>query len=426
MIVQDLNIKHECHICGKNFRNGYPLKLHVRTVHEGIKSFKCLSCDRALGSKNALKYHIKGCGKVESMEIKKRRDKNRCRWCAKGFTAPQTLKQHIKTVHEGVKSFKCPSCGKAFSIGQNMKRHIKIHHKEEIFSVESSEAILDASNLETDFYEPELDNFENRILGKAVQLPFAEDESSIIHSGPKTNHELNNLLATLVERYQLGKVKNPNKEGKYSLRCDWKTVLQEWNMITGQNIPDSITIAKKWTNLKQQMKKKIMTYNQEVPEFKCYLCHKVFSQAHILRNHIEYVHEGKISDVHEGKTSDIYHEEGENTYAEENEQKNHKQEGSINVEKEPEFGHIENDKTLAKEDIKPKIEPINASSSAILETTTPRHKVYVCDDCDEEFEDKPSLKKHKSEHVKVYICDDCDEEFEDKPTLKQHKSDKHN
>ena len=139
MIVQDLNIKHECHICGKNFRNGYPLKLHVRTVHEGIKSFKCLSCDRALGSKNALKYHINICGKEESMEIKKRREKNKCKFCRKGFTQPHTLKLHIKNVHEGVKPFKCPSCGKAFSIGQNMKRHIKIHHKEQIFSVESSE-----------------------------------------------------------------------------------------------------------------------------------------------------------------------------------------------------------------------------------------------------------------------------------------------
>merc|ERR1712001_624542 len=101
----------------------------------------------------------------------------------------------------------------------------------------------------------------------------------------------------------------------------------------------------------QQMKKKIMTYNQEVPEFKCYLCHKVFSQAHILRNHIEYFHGGKISDVYEEKTSDVDHED-----VEENEQKNPKQEGAIKMEKEPEFGHIENDKTLAKEGIKPKIE----------------------------------------------------------------------
>ena len=139
MTVQDKNTKNECHICGKNFRNGYPLKLHIKTVHEKIKSFKCPTCDKALGSKNALKYHINGCGKEESMEMKKRRDKNRCRLCTKGFTAPQTLKQHIKIVHEGVKSFKCRSCGKAFSIGQNMKRHIKIHHKEQIFSVESSE-----------------------------------------------------------------------------------------------------------------------------------------------------------------------------------------------------------------------------------------------------------------------------------------------
>ena len=32
---------------------------------------------------------------------------------------------------------------------------------------------------------------------------------------------------------------------------------------------------------------------------------------------------------------------------------------------------------------------------------------------------------HDKLHDKVYVCDDCDEEFEDKPTLKKHKSDNH-
>ena len=56
MLVQK-NTENECHICGKNFRNGYPLRLHIKNVHEGIKSFKCSSCDRALGKKHASKKY---------------------------------------------------------------------------------------------------------------------------------------------------------------------------------------------------------------------------------------------------------------------------------------------------------------------------------------------------------------------------------
>ena len=62
----------------------------------------------------------------------------------------------------------------------------------------------------------------------------------------------NHFLASLVEKHNVEQVKNPHKDG------NWSRVLEEWNMTTGQNVKDCVTISKKWTNYKQQVKKKMI------------------------------------------------------------------------------------------------------------------------------------------------------------------------
>ena len=69
--------------------------------------------------------------------------------------------------------------------------------------------------------------------------------------GPPPNDALNNLLATLVEKHQVEVVPNPHRDG------NWSRLLEEWNTTTGQNIKDGVIISRKWTNLKQQIKKKM-------------------------------------------------------------------------------------------------------------------------------------------------------------------------
>ena len=68
------------------------LKLHINSVHEGIKNHKCDLCQKA-------------------------------------FSHRGKLKNHINTVHEGLKNHKCYICEKAFSQAVNLRNHINNIHK---------------------------------------------------------------------------------------------------------------------------------------------------------------------------------------------------------------------------------------------------------------------------------------------------------
>ena len=49
--------------------------------------------------------------------------------CGKSFTTLLSLKNHIKTVHEGIKDYICESCNKAFSHLDNLRVHTRTVHE---------------------------------------------------------------------------------------------------------------------------------------------------------------------------------------------------------------------------------------------------------------------------------------------------------
>ena len=48
-----------CDTCGKSFSDRQYLKLHVKTVHEGVKDHKCDTCGKSFSRPGHLNYHIK-------------------------------------------------------------------------------------------------------------------------------------------------------------------------------------------------------------------------------------------------------------------------------------------------------------------------------------------------------------------------------
>ena len=82
---------HTCECCNKSFPSADHLKIHINSVHKGMKDHKCDSCERS-------------------------------------FTQAGNLKKHINSVHNGIKDQKCDLCGKTFSRAGDLKKHINSVH----------------------------------------------------------------------------------------------------------------------------------------------------------------------------------------------------------------------------------------------------------------------------------------------------------
>ena len=109
-----------CERCDKSFSSVQHLKLHIVTVHKGLKKYKCIKCDKSFGQSGNLKRH----NETVHMGLKK----FKCNKCGKAFGKAENLKIHNETVHEGLKKYKCKECGKAFGQAGNLRTHIKVVH----------------------------------------------------------------------------------------------------------------------------------------------------------------------------------------------------------------------------------------------------------------------------------------------------------
>ena len=56
-----------------------------------------------------------------------------CDICGAKCLTQQTLKRHVKTIHEGKKPFKCDICDVCFGQNSSLKRHISSVHEEKTF-----------------------------------------------------------------------------------------------------------------------------------------------------------------------------------------------------------------------------------------------------------------------------------------------------
>ena len=56
-------------------------------------------------------------------------NKTKCGICGNSISAAGSLKTHIKTVHQGIKTHKCELCDKSFGIPGNLKKHINNVHE---------------------------------------------------------------------------------------------------------------------------------------------------------------------------------------------------------------------------------------------------------------------------------------------------------
>ena len=93
--------KEECHVCGGVFNH---LKDHFKRRHTDRYRQVCNVCgDVFKDMKNHLRRTACGIGKKLEATLK-------CDLCFKMFTLIESLKHHIKSIHEQVKDYACKVC----------------------------------------------------------------------------------------------------------------------------------------------------------------------------------------------------------------------------------------------------------------------------------------------------------------------------
>ena len=115
--ADDASIEYNCDLCGKVFGKSKNLKMHVKTVHQGIK-MSCHVCTKEFCNKEDLKTHIK---RDHEGDL----NYNTCESCGKAFSRPGNLYTHIKSVHKKLKDQKCDFCERMYSRRDALRKHIQ-------------------------------------------------------------------------------------------------------------------------------------------------------------------------------------------------------------------------------------------------------------------------------------------------------------
>lgn len=118
-----LDTKVLCPICGRIMRNNSDLRRHQQKQHLMIKRYRCDFCEFASFERSAMKLHSK------THLARENRDLFPCPQCGKVLSTRNTLKAHVKGVHENIRSFGCSICPKSFAQKSCLLKHQKSVHE---------------------------------------------------------------------------------------------------------------------------------------------------------------------------------------------------------------------------------------------------------------------------------------------------------
>lgn len=115
---------HICSICFEAFETSYDLKVHMNSYHKKELKYRCNICGTHKISQLKLDEHISTTHRNQSVA---------CHICQKVLKSKSHLRQHILSVHNGIKPFACEYCSATFATKNTLKVHTRIHTGEKPF-----------------------------------------------------------------------------------------------------------------------------------------------------------------------------------------------------------------------------------------------------------------------------------------------------
>ena len=114
-------LRFQCDFCDQIYKQEINLNSHIKTVHENCQEFKCTPCEKIFGSQKKLRDHTWQSHTQVS-----------CETCGKQVANKSSLKKHMYFVHDVVEGiWLCEKCPKSVFLTQiTLDKHISDKHSQ--------------------------------------------------------------------------------------------------------------------------------------------------------------------------------------------------------------------------------------------------------------------------------------------------------
>ena len=268
---------HQCGTCGQKFFNEYNLKNHEQIKH-GESGPICDYCGVKFPS--IFMYNKHKIQRIKTGVCPEENIIHECKHCGKIFPQKHKLDQHVRIKHDQIKPFKCDQCEMAFGYKRGLKSHVEhIHLKlREHVCEECGKDFTTKQNL--------------------------VDHLQVIHRGIPL--EKKHQCKQCEKRFQTPGQLNEHVKGKhenlmqyfceycpkqFKRKKDFKNHVNSAHL--GLKVPCEICGKEYMT--KAQMKVHVKSVHEKRFIFPCSICQRSFNRIHILQNHIDKIHQVKIT-----------------------------------------------------------------------------------------------------------------------------------